>query len=132
MVISGAFYGFCRLKTRCLQITSQRGFFLQIYDFVVQKKVLQTNEEEKLKKNTVLLICKFGWLAQQNIDQVQRILRKACEWKDEFTFNNFKRGLFQSNLVWWLNVTTDDRQCMKLKVKRISEKCIYMYICIIN
>jgi hypothetical protein len=79
MVISGAFYGFCRLKTRCIQITSQRGFFLQIYDFVVQKKVLQTNEEEKLKKNTVLLICKFGWLAQQNIDQVQRILRKACE-----------------------------------------------------
>jgi hypothetical protein len=59
-------------------------------------------------------------------------LRKACEWKDEFTFNNFKRGLFQSNLVWWLNVTTDDRQCMNLKVKRISEKCIYMYICIIN
>lgn len=36
-------------------------------------------KKKNRKKNTVLLICKFGWLAQQNIDQVQRILRKACE-----------------------------------------------------
>jgi len=42
-----------------------------------KNKVLQTNE--KNEKKTVLLICRFGWFSQQNIDQVQRILRKVSE-----------------------------------------------------